>query len=136
MRQKELSLTQARFDVSHARRQYDAVDPANRLVAAELERRWNEALSMQAKIEDELAQLRAEQPSKLTQADQEAILRLGEDLQAVWEHEASSPELKKRIMRTLLNEIVINVDGNRVSMILPWQGGDHSEITFSVVHQP
>jgi len=41
-RQLELSLQQARYEASHARRQYDAVDPANRLVAGELERRWNE----------------------------------------------------------------------------------------------
>src|SRR5215472_11527022 len=43
-RQLELSLQQARYEAAHARRQYDAVDPANRLVAGELERRWNEAL--------------------------------------------------------------------------------------------
>ena len=44
-RQLELALAQARYEVAHARRQYDAVDPANRLVAGELERRWNEALA-------------------------------------------------------------------------------------------
>lgn len=43
-RQLELSLQQARYEAAHARRQYDAVNPANRLVAGELERRWNEAL--------------------------------------------------------------------------------------------
>jgi hypothetical protein len=43
-RQLELALQKATFDVAHARRQYDAVDPANRLVAGELERRWNAAL--------------------------------------------------------------------------------------------
>jgi hypothetical protein len=43
-RQLALALTQARYDAAHARRQYDAVDPANRLVAGELERRWNDAL--------------------------------------------------------------------------------------------
>ena len=43
-RQLELALQRARYEAAHARRQYDAVDPANRLVAGELERRWNEAL--------------------------------------------------------------------------------------------
>ena len=50
-RQLELSLQQARYEAAHARRQYDAVDPANRLVAGELERRWNEALQAIARIE-------------------------------------------------------------------------------------
>src|ERR1700720_3540236 len=54
-RQLELSLQQARYEVAHARRQYDAVDPANRLVAAELERRWNETLQAVAKIEGDIA---------------------------------------------------------------------------------
>ena len=47
-RQLDLALQQARFSAAHARRQYDAVDPANRLVAGELERRWNEALQVGA----------------------------------------------------------------------------------------
>ena len=56
--QKELALQQARYEVNHTQRQYDAVDPSNRLVAAELERRWNEALKLQAQIEEELVALR------------------------------------------------------------------------------
>ena len=54
-RQLELSLQEARYEAAHARRQYDAVDPANRLVAGELERRWNEALQAVAKVEGEIA---------------------------------------------------------------------------------
>src|SRR5437660_8815012 len=54
-RQLELSLQQARYEAAHARRQYDAVDPANRLVAGELERRWNEALQAVHRIEGEIA---------------------------------------------------------------------------------
>jgi hypothetical protein len=54
-RQLELSIQQARYDAMHARRQYDAVDPANRLVAGQLERRWNEGLQAVQKIEGEIA---------------------------------------------------------------------------------
>jgi len=61
-RQLELSLQQARYEAAHARRQYDAVDPANRLVAGELERRWNEALRAVAKLEGEIAALIARRP--------------------------------------------------------------------------
>jgi hypothetical protein len=54
-RQLELALQQARYEVAHARRQYDSVDPANRLVAGELERRWNDTLQAVAKIEGDTA---------------------------------------------------------------------------------
>jgi hypothetical protein len=57
MQQKRLALERARYEVAHARRQYDAVDPANRLVAAELERRWNQALTTEAQLEGELTNL-------------------------------------------------------------------------------
>ena len=62
-RQLELALQQARFEAAHARRQYDAVDPANRLVAGELERRWNEALQAVHRIEGEIAALEASKPA-------------------------------------------------------------------------
>jgi len=68
-RQLELSLQQARYEAAYARRQYDAVDPANRLVAGELERRWNEALQAVAKLEGEIAALIARRPPALGEPD-------------------------------------------------------------------
>ena len=56
-RQAELALTQARYEAGLARRQYDAVDPDNRLVASELERRWNDRLVEVHRIEEQLAAL-------------------------------------------------------------------------------
>ncbi|MGH8216994.1 MAG: recombinase family protein [Steroidobacteraceae bacterium] len=82
--QKELALQQARFEVARARRQYDAVDPDNRLVAGELERRWNEALKHHNTVEEELKALRANQPKALDDATRRTLLALGEDLPALW----------------------------------------------------
>jgi len=128
---KELALEQAQFEVARARRQYDAVDPDNRLVAAELERRWNEALKAHNQLEQELQELRTHRPAALSEETRQALLRLGEDLPALWHHPMSSPQLKKRIVRTLLHEIVVNVDAERgVCMILHWQGGEHSVLRF------
>ena len=62
-RQLELALQQAHFAAAHARRQYDAVDPANRLVAGELERRWNEALRVVHRLEGEIAELETKKPA-------------------------------------------------------------------------
>ena len=59
LRHSELALDQARYEATHARRQYDAVDPDNRLVAGELERRWNDCLAAVARLEDQIRSLRA-----------------------------------------------------------------------------
>lgn len=128
--QKALALEQARFEAARARRQYDAVDPDNRLVAAELERRWNEALSHQSEIDQELTALRERQPTRLSEAVQERLVQLGEDLPALWNHPQSSAELRKRILRTVLHEIVVRREGDSISMLLHWQGGDHTAIEF------
>ena len=131
MEHKELALEQARFETARARRQYDAVDPENRLVAAELELRWNEALKSQSEIEHELAALRECRPTRLSEAAQERLVQLGEDLPALWNHPQSSPELKKRILRTLVHEIVVRREADTISMLLHWQGGDHTSIEFT-----
>jgi DNA invertase Pin-like site-specific DNA recombinase len=128
--QKELALEQARFEVARARRQYDAVDPDNRLVAGELERRWNEALKRYNAVEEELKVLRGNQPEALDDTTRRTLLALGEDLPALWNHPQSSNQLKKRIVRTLLHEIVVSKEGEKMTMLLHWQGGDHTSLEF------
>ena len=77
---KELTLQQARYEVTHAQCQYDAVDPSNRLVAAELERRWNEMLKFKSQVEEELAALRRQQCDPLSDAARDELLALGHDV--------------------------------------------------------
>ncbi|MGB7988673.1 MAG: recombinase family protein [Candidatus Methylophosphatis roskildensis] len=128
--QKALALEQARYQVARAQRQYDAVDPTQRLVAAELERRWNEALTVQAQIEQELAALKAERPSRVAATTKEELLALAEDLPCLWDHPDSQPEFKKRILRTVLKEIIVTSEGKTIHLLLHWQGGDHTELQF------
>jgi len=127
-RQLELSLQQARYEAAHARRQYDAVDPANRLVAGELERRWNEALQAVAKVEGEIAALIACRPPPLGGPEREQLMALGADLQRAWSHPAATAAARKRILRAALTEIVVRRDGAIIHAILHWQGGDHTEL--------
>jgi excisionase family DNA binding protein len=126
--QKRLALEHARYEASRARRQYDAVDPDNRLVAAELERRWNEALRAQTHLEEELAALQRQRPQPIDVATQREILALAEDLPRLWDHPKSLPEFKKRILRTVLKEIIVRSEGDTVHFVLHWQGGDHTEL--------
>jgi len=128
-RRLELALERVRYEAEHTQRQYGAVDPCNRLVAAELEARWNTALTQVAEAE---ARLNAHQRSQTTLSEEERnrLLQLGSNLNAAW-NDASAPiELKKRIIRTLINEIVVDVNHLRatIEMQIHWAGGVHTPL--------
>jgi excisionase family DNA binding protein len=127
-RQTVLALDQARYEAAHARRQYDAVDPGNRLVAGELERRWNDALCQVRDLEEQLDKLAKQQPTRLSDDERQALMRLGTDLEAAWHHPGATTVTRKRIVRTVLNEIVAQVEDDQIHLVLHWQGGDHTEL--------
>jgi len=127
-RQLDLSLQQARYEAAHARRQYDAVDPANRLVAAELERRWNHALQTVHRIEGEIASIVATRPPPLGERERQELMRLGADLELAWSHPAATAATRKRILRAALNEIVVRKEGPVINMVVHWRGGDHTAL--------
>ena len=124
-----LALEKARYEAGRAWRQYEAVDPENRLVAGELEKRWNDALARVAEVEQQLEAIHREQIA-VTPEQRTKLLELGRDLPALWYHPAASPELQKRILRTVLREIVIDdrEDGAEHVLVLHWQGGVHTEL--------
>jgi excisionase family DNA binding protein len=127
-RQLELALEQARFEAARAHRQFDAVDPDNRLVAGELERRWNERLAQIAQRQAELDAMHAQQAATMTSERREALLALGTDLERAWEHPAAGNNSRKRILRAVLREIVARVADARIELVIHWQGGDHTEL--------
>jgi len=131
-RQLELALQQARFAVAHARRQYDAVDPANRLVAGELERRWNEALQAVHRIEGEIAAIQARKPAPLGEKERRQLMQLGADLDLAWSNPAVTAATRKRILRAALHEIVVRVEGGFIQMVLHWPGGDHTALKLKM----
>lgn len=123
-RQLELALEQARFEAARAQRQFDAVDPGNRLVTAELERRWNDRLAQASQRQEALQALDTQAGANLTSQQRDALLALGTDLPRVWYHPAASSELRKRILRMVIAEIVTRVVDARIEMVIHWQGGD------------
>ena len=128
-RSLELAVERARYEAERARRQYDAAEPENRLVAAELETRWNAALERLAEAEESLrAATVSEEP--VTETERKRLLELGEDLRRLWEHPAASAQLKERILRTVIEEIVADVDEERSEIVLQvrWAGGVHTRL--------
>jgi DNA invertase Pin-like site-specific DNA recombinase len=122
-----LALERARYEVDRARRQYDAVDPVNRLVAAELEARWNAALMHASEAE---ARLQSETMAidVPDESQRRRLMELGADLHRLWNHSAAPIELKKRILRTVINEIVADVNQatGLVELQIHWAGGVHT----------
>jgi len=102
-------LEAARYSADRAFRQYDSVDPENRLIAAELELRWNWALARVSEIETRIAERNASAltPSPLLATDLNALTA---DLRTVWSAPTTDARLKKRIVRTLIHEVVANID--------------------------
>jgi DNA invertase Pin-like site-specific DNA recombinase len=131
-RQLELALAQARYEAAHARRQYDAVDPANRLVAGELERRWNEALAVIHRAEGDIAAMVAQKRPPLGETERNQLIALGADLARAWSHPAATAAIRKRILRTALHEIVVKKQGPVVDLVLHWQGGDHTALQIKL----
>jgi hypothetical protein len=126
--QVELALEQARYEVARARRQYDAVDPDNRLVVAELEKRWNERLAVVHALEIELEGLTQSPATELTPSDRNRLMTLGADPQQAWESPGVTPETKKRIIRTLIDKIIVRVEDNALNLVIHRHGGDHSAL--------
>lgn len=120
IQQKALALERAHYEVTRARRQYDVVDPANRLVAAELERRWNQALTTEAQLEAELVTLQQGREHPLTDLQKRELLSFARDLPGLWEDPRSLPEHKKRLLRIALKEIVATCEGDTIRLILHW----------------
>ena len=128
-RQLELALEQSRYEAIRARRQYDTVDPDNRLVAGELERRWNTALVAVRALEEELEALLRQRPAALSAEERQRLLQMGADLQVAWHHPAANAVTRKRIIRVVLREVVARVEDDRIQLLLHWQGGDHTRLT-------
>jgi excisionase family DNA binding protein len=126
--QLELALQQARYEAARARRQYDATDPENRLVAGELERRWNERLVAVRELELEIDRLDADTAPALTTTDRERLMSLGQDLLRAWESPGTTPETRKKIIRTVISEIIVDIVGDTLELIVHWQGGDHTRL--------
>jgi hypothetical protein len=126
----ELALERARYEEKRARRQFDAVEPENRLVASELEARWNGALAQVAEAEARLAVAeKAVEP--LSERQKQELAALSEDLMALWNHPDAPVPLKKRILRTVLTEIIIDneADSTTHRLRLHWAGGVHTELS-------
>ena len=80
-------------------------------------------------LETKLEQIDTQRCPLLSEEERARLLTLGADLERAWNHPAATAETRKRILRTVLVEIIARVDGDEIHLVLHWQGDDHSELT-------
>jgi DNA invertase Pin-like site-specific DNA recombinase len=126
---QRLELQAAQYAAERAHRQFDAVDPTNRLVADELEKRWNAQLQRVVEVEQKLHDVEVQAGSDSLPTEQE-LLALAHDLPQVWNDPQTDVRLKKRILRSVVQEVVVDVDrqAGTLSGIIHWKGGVHTQV--------
>ena len=126
-------LERAQFQANRAKRQYDAVEPENRLVARNLEREWEEKLRELRDLEEAHRRHRAQAPMVLTEAERDAIRVLAQDVPALWSQPTTTHVDRKEIIRTLIDRIALLVlgDSERVQMTIHWAGGHETTTELS-----
>lgn len=118
-------LARSRYEIEQARRQYAAVDPEYRLVARELERRWDESLRADEQLQADYVRFQRDCPAQLSPQERAQILALAQDLPALWHAATTTPENRQTVARLLLEQVTVTVEGNtnRVDVELRWAGG-------------
>jgi DNA invertase Pin-like site-specific DNA recombinase/transposase-like protein len=125
-----LAIERAKYDADRAERQYQQVEPENRLVARSLESRWNEKLSALNQLEDDYKQYKANHSWQPTEDDNAMILSLSRELPQIWDSPTTTAKDKKRILRTLIEDVTIFAEARQagVRLGLRWRNQYLEEI--------
>jgi DNA invertase Pin-like site-specific DNA recombinase len=131
-KQWDLRLERARYEAKRAERQYQAVEPENRLVARSLEQQWEEKLRAIEAVEKEYQTWRSTRLALITEVDRAAIVALGQDLPAIFQAETTTNADRKQMLRLVIRDVI--VDGKRaqgqVWFQINWQTGAHEEYCY------
>jgi len=130
LKQFRLQVERARYEAERAERRFRSVEPENRLVARTLETEWESQLQDQRTLEAELARKEQEQRLQLTDTQREQIRALGSDLKRVWDAPTTTARDRKELLRSLLEEVKINVltDEGKAHLVLCWKTSAVSEL--------
>ena len=123
--QWRMRMQRAEYEAQLAQRRYEQVDPTNRLVAASLEQRWNEALTRLEEIQREFADFQRGHGLAITTEQRAEILALAKDLPRLWNAPTTPARDKKRLLRLLVKDITVErLDEPRQFLLhVRWQGG-------------
>lgn len=133
LEQFKLDLERAQYDAARIGRQFDEVEPENRLVARTLEKQWNEALKIVEEKKQKLSERERFHTLRLTNIEESQIKRLSQDLPALWFAPSTMDRDRKQLLRAALEEVQVLKVGHDVHLKIVWRGGAMMEHT---VHLP
>jgi hypothetical protein len=119
-------LERARYEAERAHRQYDAVDPANRLVLRDLEQRWELALRSLRQLEEDYNRFCLEEPRLLSSKEKDDIRALSAAIPTIWSTSEITPQDRKMIIRQLIERVVVRRNGDIADVTIHWAGGYES----------
>lgn len=131
-KQWELRLERARYEAQRAERQYQAIEPENRLVARSLERQWEEKLRAVEVLEKEYQSWSYSRLAPVTTTDREAILALGMDLPALWNAPTTTAADRKQMLRLVIRDVIVHSKRSKGQVWgrINWQTGAHEEFSY------
>jgi DNA invertase Pin-like site-specific DNA recombinase len=132
----QLQLERARYECDRAARSYHAVEPENRLVARELEKRWEQALLDQRRAEEDYDRYRHGRPAALNEAGSAMVRSLAQDIPALWESPQTTPADRQQVVRCLIQKVLVTAPGNQevAEVDVHWAGGfvSHHQVIHPV----
>jgi DNA invertase Pin-like site-specific DNA recombinase len=128
--QWQMRLERAEYEAALAERRYQEVDPSQRLVAATLERRWNEALLQLEDLKKQAAEFQRQEARVTTDEQRAKVLALVTDLPRLWRAPTTQAKDRKRMLRLLIKDITVEKPPNLKQLMvhIRWQGGACSDI--------
>jgi hypothetical protein len=130
-RQRQLQVERAEYEVEIARRRYEATDPANRLVAAVLEARWEEALRERERLTREAEELDRRSASPLGAAERRRVREMAADLGKVWYAATTGMEDRKELLRFLVHRVYLDgvTESGQIRIEIEWHTGARTKVT-------
>jgi DNA invertase Pin-like site-specific DNA recombinase len=131
-KQWNLQLQRAEYEVELAKRRYESADPANRLVAGELERQWEGKLQQRDQLQRQRDELDRKNIQPLGEADRHRIKELSSDLDRVWQASTTSMEERKTLLRFLIKRVYLDgvTDKGKIRIDVEWLTGAHTTTTI------
>src|SRR5205809_2550339 len=134
LRQWQMRLERAEYEAALAERRYQEVDPSQRLVAATLERRWNDALLQLEELKKQAAEFQRQEARVATPEQKAKVLALARDLPRLWHAPTTSSKDRKRMLRLLIKDITVEKPANQKQLLvhIRWQGGAGADISVQL----
>ena len=126
----KLSLERSKYEVDRAERQYQQVEPENRLVARSLEARWNEKIMELVRVQEEYSQYQSRRSWRPTDQDKADILALAKELPRIWNAATTTAKDRKRILRMLIEDITLFAEARKpdIRLGLRWRNQCREEV--------